>query len=229
MDNIPAGQGVTTIKDGLAYVSSSRHPYEYPLNDAYISFLDSGLHNRALRWGRQMTASDVSPPARRSETGYPPSWILGRINEFYNIHHEALSNTRLIQTTSAALLEDLTAQYRQQLSFRIIMFTKNRLRSFERCWDSVRSALPASSKVTVHVDVRVDFDPSMSNAYRRDYDAYLASIAGDLGPASSIEIMRQGDTLGLRTSILTSWYPASNHEFAIFLVSRQAFRFSVLN
>ena len=52
MDNIPKDQGQTIVKGGLAYVPASRHPYEYPMNEAYMSFLSSGLRDRSQSWGR---------------------------------------------------------------------------------------------------------------------------------------------------------------------------------
>lgn len=219
MDNVPASQLKPVIKDGLAYVPSSRHPYEYPLNDAYISFLDSGLRDRMQRWGRQMTGHDVTAPQPRAESGYSASWMLKRLNDFYDLRHEAVSNTRLIQAASERSISKLAEEKPPLPSFKVLMFTKNRLRSFSRCWESVRTALPTVNGVQVHVEVHVDFDPHMSKAGHDEYDLFLAEMATDIGPATTLKIVKQKGNLGLRTSILTSWEPVSNHEFAIFLVS----------
>lgn len=219
MDNIPAGQGKTFIKDGLAYVPSSRHPYEYPLNEAYMSFLQSGLRDRSQPWGRQMGIEDVAIPEPWLEEGYSSTWILDRLNDFYDVRHEALSNTRLLRSTPQYELRALAATFPQPFSFKIILFTKNRLRTFQRCWESVRSALPLDDDIDVNVEVHVDFDPDMDDDDQLDYDEYLAEMEESIGPATTLQIIRKPVPMGLRASILSSWQPDSNHEFAIFLVS----------
>jgi hypothetical protein len=219
MDNIPAGQGKTVIKNGLAYVPSSRHPYEYPLNEAYMSFLQSGLRERSQPWGRQMGLDDVSIPEPWLEEGYSASWILDRLNDFYDVRHEALSKTRLLKSTPQHDLQDLAASFPQPYSFKIILFTKNRLRTFQRCWESVRSAFPLDEDIEVTVEVHVDFDSNMDDNDQLDYDDYLAEMEESIGPASTLQIIRKPVPMGLRASILSSWQPESNHEFAIFLVS----------
>lgn len=216
MDNVPKGGGVTTVKDGLAYVPASRHPYEYPLNEAYQSFLASGLHDRSQRWGRQLDVADVSAPAIWSGGDYSADWILDRIDDFYDVRHEALSRTRLIQSVSPETLADFSVQIPPMLTFRIILFTKNRLKSFARCWESVRAALPIESEVIV--DVRVDLDPDMSRRDEVSYSDYLEAMELEPGPADEVHITRADRPLGLRESILSSWQPTANHEFAIFLV-----------
>lgn len=223
MDNIPVGQGKTTIKNGLAYVPSSRHPYEYPMNEAYMSFLQSGLKDRQQPWGRQMTLEDVTIPEPRSAVeggeGYSRQWILERLNEFYDVRHEALSNTRLLRGTPAQELEVLSKDDPPAVSFKIIIFTKNRLEAFQRCWESVRSALPLEDDdIDVDVEIHVDLDPFMDEYDQEDYDIYLEDMEESLGPATSLKVVRQRRAMGLRASILSSWHPTSNHEFAIFLV-----------
>lgn len=219
MDNIPKGQGKTEIRNGLAYVPSSRHPYEYPLNDAYMSFLSSGLRNRQQPWGRTLGPKDVSVPQVWTGGDYEPEWILDRLDEFYDIRHEALSRTRLIQSIPAPKLELLAARNPPRFAVRIIMFTKNRLRSFQRCWESVRTAFPIEG-TDVYVDVHLDHDPAMSKFERDEYDAYLELLKRDPGPAQSVTVFKSTKEMGLRASILSSWTPRDNHEYAIFLVRR---------
>ncbi|KAL7342863.1 glycosyl transferase family 64 domain-containing protein [Rhodotorula toruloides] len=216
MDNIPKGQGKTEIRNGLAYVPSSRHPYEYPLNDAYMSFLSSGLRDRQQPWGRTLGPKDVSVPQVWAGGDYEPEWILNRLDEFYDIRHEALSRTRLIQSIPAPKLELLAARNPPRFAVRIIMFTKNRLRSFQRCWESVRTAFPIEG-TDVSVDVHLDYDPAMSKFDRDEYDAYLELLKRDPGPAQSVTVFKSTKEMGLRASILSSWTPRDNHEYAIFL------------
>lgn len=217
MDNVPKGQGKIEIHGGLAYVPSSRHPYEYPLNDAYISFLLSGMRHRTQPWGRSLGPNDVAVPQVWTGGDYEADWILDRLDEFYDIRHESLSRTRLIQSVPSTKLELIAARNPPRFAFRIIMFTKNRLHSFKRCWESVRTAFPIEGS-DVFVDVHVDHDPKMSNFERNEYDAYLELLKRDPGPARSVNVLKSTKELGLRASILSSWTPASNHEFAIFLV-----------
>lgn len=219
MDNVPKGRGATTVKNGLAFVPDSRHPYEYPLNEAYQSFLASGLHNRNMTWGRHLAFTDVSEPEAWDCDDYPAEWILDRIDAFYDVRHEALSRTRFMQGVSPDVLyEYSTRRGPPPLEFRVIMFTKNRLASFARCWESVRAAFPIKS--SVGIEVRFDLDPAMSYKEESRYLDYLEAMQDDLGPAQSLDIIPAQRPLGLRQSILTSWKPTSNHEYAIFLVSR---------
>ncbi|GAA6019196.1 hypothetical protein JCM8202_000930 [Rhodotorula sphaerocarpa] len=216
MDNVPKGRGATTVKNGLAFVPDSRHPYEYPLNEAYQSFLASGLHNRNMTWGRHLAFTDVSEPEAWDCDDYPAEWILDRIDAFYDVRHEALSRTRFMQGVSPDVLyEYSTRRGPPPLEFRVIMFTKNRLASFARCWESVRAAFPIKS--SVGIEVRFDLDPAMSYKEESRYLDYLEAMQDDLGPAQSLDIISAQRPLGLRQSILTSWKPTSNHEYAIFL------------
>ncbi|GAA6057697.1 hypothetical protein NBRC10513_003040 [Rhodotorula toruloides] len=216
MDNIPKGQGKTEIRNGLAYVPSSRHPYEYPLNDAYMSFLSSGLRDRKQPWGRALGPKDVFVPQVWLDGDYEPDWILDRIDEFYDVRHESLSRTRFIRSIEPAKLEAIAARNPPRVSFRIIIFTKNRLRSFQRCWASVRKALPIED-ADVHVEVHLDFDPFMTRFDRDEYDSFLELIKRNPGPARSVAVIKSVQARGLRASILSSWTPNDNHEFAIFL------------
>lgn len=217
MDNVAKGQGVTRVEDGLAYVPASRHPYEYPLNEAYQSFLASGLHDRSQRWGRDLQLEDVAEPAAWQGGHYPTQWILDRIAQFYDVRHEALSRTRFIKSFSPNQLSEYSTESPVTPSFRIFLFTKNRLRSFQRCWESVRAAFPIRAPVSV--EVRVDMDTHMSLREEDEYLDYFESIQDDLGPAMSLDVVYAKTPLGLRESILSSWGPDTNHEYAIFIVS----------
>lgn len=225
MDNVAKGDGVTRVVNGLAYVPASRHPYEYPLNDAYQSFLASGLHERAQRWGRDLTIDDVAEPAAWTGGDFPTHWILDRLARFYDVQHEALSRTRLLQSIPHQELAQYSTYMPATPSFRVFLFTKNRLKSFVRCWESVRTAFPIRAPVSV--EIRVDMDPYMSSHDEDEYLDYIESMQDDLGPAVSLDVVFAKHPLGLRESILSSWDPDTNHEFAIFLVcprSRPVFR-----
>ncbi|GAA5852127.1 hypothetical protein JCM8547_000166 [Rhodosporidiobolus lusitaniae] len=218
MDNVPKEQLKSIkISNNLAYVPTSRHPYEYPLNEAYISFLKSGLKNRDQPWGRYLGVDDVAVPEPYTASSYSHDWILQRLDEFYDIRHEALKNTRFMQATPPTQLATLAASSSTPYSFRVILFTKNRLSSFQRCWESVTAAYPLPADVPVDVVVYVDYDPLMTDEVRAEYEAYLDQIKQHHGPASSVQIVKQTQPIGLRTSILSSWHPSSNHEYAIFL------------
>ncbi|GAA5985543.1 hypothetical protein JCM10908_007019 [Rhodotorula pacifica] len=216
MDNVAKNDDdVTRVEDGLAYVPASRHPYEYPLNEAYQSFLASGLHDRSQRWGRDLEIEDVVEPAIWPRGDYPWKWIVDRLAQFYDPRHEALSRTRLIQHLPTEALSAYTADSSATPSFRVILFTKNRLRSFARCWKSVRTAFPIQAPV--YLEVRVDLDESMSMRDEDEYLDYLDAMQDDLGPGISLDVIHAKSPLGLRESIVSSWDPVSNNEFAIFL------------
>lgn len=221
MDNVPKGQGKTEIRNGLAYVPSSRHPYEYPLNDAYMSFLSSGLRNRQQPWGRALGPDDVFVPQIWLGGDYDPDWILDRLDEFYDVRHESLSRTRLIQSIAPAKLEAIAARNPPRATFRIMIFTKNRLHSLQRCWASVRRAFPIED-ADVYVEVHVDFDIYMKRFERDEYGSFLELIKRNPGPARSVTVIKSVHARGLRASILSSWIPEGNHEYAIFLV-RESF------
>ena len=221
MDNVAKGQGVTRVEDGLAYVPASRHPYEYPLNEAYQSFLASGLHDRSQRWGRDLQLEDVAEPDAWQGGDYPTQWILDRIAQFYDVRHEALSRTRFIRSVAPDQLSEYSTESPVAPSFRVFLFTKNRLRSFQRCWESVRAAFPIRAPVSI--EVRVDVDEHMSLREEDEYLDYFESIQDDLGPAMSLDVVYAKTPLGLRESILSSWDPDTNHEYAIFIVSAELF------
>ena len=142
---------------------------------------------------------------------------MDRLHQFYDVRHEALSKTRFIQSVSEATLLSYAQSAAQPITFRIIMFTRNRLASFKRACESVRNALPIESRVVV--DIRVDYDADMSEQERRQYKNDLDLVVRDQGSASDINVHWSSTTVGLRAAILSSWSPASNDEYVIFIVS----------
>ncbi|CAF3122687.1 unnamed protein product [Rotaria sp. Silwood2] len=105
MDNISPGNHFTQrikIKNGLAYVRNSRHPYEYPQNEAYKSFLSDGLKFPYQAWGRTLTTEyrletlGATDPKRKS--------FDGKLNPMTSLGHP--------QTVTMELLEDLFECYR---------------------------------------------------------------------------------------------------------------------
>ncbi|KAK4049337.1 hypothetical protein OIO90_005466 [Microbotryomycetes sp. JL221] len=112
MDNVPkdasGGVGAVIKEDGLAYVPASRHPYEYPMNEAYQTFLKSGLKRRGQRWGRNLDVDDVDQPQIWfDKRGYNAEWIVERLDEFFDVRHESLSRTRFIKNLGVDRLESI--------------------------------------------------------------------------------------------------------------------------
>lgn len=211
LDNQPIVKGSITIVNGLATVPWSRHPYEYPMNDAYISFLMSGLKNRNQPWGRLLTSADVVMPAPGLPAGYCDEWIIDRLDQFYEIRHEALSNNAVILRANLAPLTTPPV-----FRIRVIFFTKNRVGSFQRAWRSYWNARPIASPVVV--DVFVDYDNTLDQSNTDRYEKFLKEIAANTTTKMPIRVTKSLETKGLRTTVMESWKPTSNHEFAIFVV-----------
>jgi hypothetical protein len=91
-------QRTIVVTEGLASVPQSRHPYEYPMNDAYISFLESGLLDPSQAWGRGLGEHSARKPAiyGGAHGWYDPQWILERLAKFYDVQHDALMNNHLL-------------------------------------------------------------------------------------------------------------------------------------
>lgn len=211
LDNQPITKGSITIVNGLATVPWSRHPYEYPMNDAYISFLKSGLKDREQPWGRLLTRNDVTLPAPGLPTGYSDQFVLDRLDEFYEVRHEALSNNAVILRSNIPPLTTAPV-----FRIRLIFFTRNRVGSFQRAWRSYWNA--RRIKTPVLVDVFVDYDDNMPQASAERYEGFLREIASNTTKETPIRVIRSPETKGLRSMVMESWKPTSNHEFAIFVV-----------
>ncbi|KAM0790421.1 hypothetical protein ACM66B_003302 [Microbotryomycetes sp. NB124-2] len=218
MDNV--AQGGAVIKDGLAYVPASRHPYEYPLNDAYQTFLKSGMHDPTRRWGRELTSQDTQDPKIWTASEYTVEWILNRLAAFYDVRHPALSRTRLLKSLPAthpvkrADVDGVTT-LPDDTKFRIIILTKNRFGSFRRLCDSVRAAKPVQSEVVVNI--HIDMDADRTREVDEAYEEYVGAWKRQAGALQAVNVEWHEESLGLRRAVLTSWSPKSQHEFAILL------------
>lgn len=206
--DIPAD--MVTIKDGAATVPWTRHPYEWPLNEAYISFLKSGLLDRETPFGRFFTVDTVYPPAPNPMDSYPPSYILEQLQSFYDVQHEALNNNVLLNRIAPSSRGILG---HPQYTIRIIMFTMNRLESFERLWHSYQAAHQIPIAITI--DVFVDHDAKGTAESRASMKRDVLHITRGT-PNITYHFAEQQQ--GLKKSILRSWNSASNYEFAIMLV-----------
>ncbi|KAK4049319.1 hypothetical protein OIV83_004256 [Microbotryomycetes sp. JL201] len=218
MDNV--AQGGAVIKDGLAYVPASRHPYEYPLNDAYQAFLRSGMHHPQQRWGRELTKADIAEPKVWKGSDYSVDWILDRVDRFYDLRHSSLSRTRLIKNAPPIRLARRVNSHNDNTTpnnavFRITILTKNRFWSFRRLCESVRAASPITS--TVLVDIQVDADPERTSRDVEAYEKYISEWAHHSESFKSVSVKWRNRPLGLRQAVLASWEPRSSHEFAILL------------
>lgn len=197
----------TPPKDVLATL-----PAQYHIDDAYLSFLKSGLKDREQRWGHLLNLKDVVKPAPGAATGYSDNFILERLDDFYEIRHEALSNKSLIRRAS---LPPITTP--PTFTIRMIFFTRNRVGSFRRAWSSYWSARPVKSPVLV--DIFMDCDENLDQINTERYDKYLGEISANSTKEKPIRIFRSPETKGLRRTVMESWNPTSNHEYAIFVVS----------
>lgn len=164
-----------------------------------------------------MIPDDVLIPKAYRGAAFSTSWIADRVSAFYNIRHEALSNNVMLGRMSS---QDLDARAVTEITFRLIFFTCSRLESFKRTWESLRKAIPITS--TVLVEVRVDLCGDSTTESQHEYDSFLNSLSQ---PFAAVEVIRASSRQGLKKSILSSWDPTGNFEYAIFIVS--LFRFTI--
>ncbi|KAK4704561.1 hypothetical protein P7C70_g1649, partial [Phenoliferia sp. Uapishka_3] len=208
--DIPAD--MITYANGVATVPWTRHPYEWPLNEAYISFLKSGLRDRGLSYGFELTVEDAIPPKPRSGNGYSPSYVLDRVSRFYDPAHAALANNVMLSQFTPGQLRSRSST---DFNLRLILFTMNRIDSFERLWSSVEAALASHPPtVTVIIDIRVDWDRKAEEAARANIKASIIRMAGS---RTEVTITFASEAWGLKKSVLESWKPSSNSEYAILL------------
>lgn len=192
------------------------------MNDAYQSFLKSGLKDRDLPWGRHLTVDDVDDPGKGSRWGWSPDWILDRVSKFYEVRHEALSTNRLInQFEDKKLLELDPIKNEGEFKIKVIMFTQFRFKSFKRLWSSFERSNKIESEVEVEIIVDFDDEDRLKMEEKIEFNGFLAGLEDRTGlsPAKKVTVIRKRARVGLKKMILTSWNPKSNHEFVIFLVS----------
>lgn len=206
--DIPAD--AVTIIDGAATVPWTRHPYEWPMNEAYISFLKSGLLDRSTPFGRFITLETAVAPKPRAEDGYSPQYILDQLVQFYDIHHAALQNNVLLNSLPPTQILSVP---RPTFTIRILMFTMNRFTSFERLWQSVATAHAIS--VPISIDIFVDYDDGDSLEGRERFQKALHRLVDN---TVNTTVHFAPKKMGLKRSILKAWAPASNYEYAIMLV-----------
>lgn len=207
--DIPAE--LVTIEDGVATVPWTRHPYEWPLKESYVSFLASGLFNRSMPYGRYFDVNTVYTPSPRLEPGYPPTYVLSQLQTFYDVEHAALSKNVMLKSLPSDMV---VSHSRPSYSIRIIMFTMNRLESFKRLWNSVQRA--DTIPVQIDIDIFVDYDDDATAADRRRFEMSLYGFVGST-PNTTLHLAKKRK--GLKQSILEAWKPETNYEYAIMLVS----------
>ncbi|CAF5014896.1 unnamed protein product, partial [Rotaria sp. Silwood1] len=200
------------IKNGLAYVHNSRHPYEYPQNEAYKSFLSDGLKFPYQSWGRTLNTEHrletlkVTDPKRKSFDGL---WLLKRLNEVYDIRHEALSRNKLLHDQFTDK-QKLSVLQETNFSLKLILLTMNRPLSFQRLWKSITNTLSINRTIDIFIHVDMDQDDDR----RRRYLEYLSSLRTRHG---DVHIIAYSARRGLKTIMMEAWRPLSNDEYAIFI------------
>ncbi|CAF4372184.1 unnamed protein product [Rotaria sp. Silwood2] len=196
------------IKNGLAYVHNSRHPYEYPQNEAYRAFLSDGLKFPYQSWGRTLNTEyrlETLKATDLKRKSFDGLWLLERLNRVYDVRHEALSNNKLLhdQFTNKQKLRVLQETH---FSLKLILLTMNRLTSFERLWKSLTKALPINR--TIEIFIHVDMDKNDNK--RRKYLEYLSSLRSLHG---NVHVVAYSERRGLKTLMIEAWRPLNNDEF----------------
>ena len=204
-------QGVQ-IRNGLAYVPNSRHPYEYPMNEAYKTFLSSGLKFPYQSWGRTLTTEyrlTTLKTFNLERISFDGLWLLNRLNRVYDIRHEALSNNKLLREQFTDE-QKLSVLQQTNFSLKLILLTMNRSQSFQRLWKSITNAIPINR--TINIVIHVDMDKNDDK--RRKYLDYLNSLRSLHG---DVHVITYSTPRGLKAIMMEAWYPLNNDEYAIFL------------
>lgn len=201
------------IKNGSAYISNARHPYEYPQNKAYIQFLSEGLKFPYQSWGRTLTTGyelTLSKTTVFKRASFDGLWLLNRLNSVYDIRYEALSKNKLLRDQFS---DEQKYSILQQTNFtlKLILLTMNRLHSFQRLWKSLNNALPINQ--TINIFIHMDMD-NEDNEKRQQYLEYLNSLRSHHG---NVHIIAYSIQRSLRAIMLEAWRPLNNDEYAVFL------------
>lgn len=204
------GSAEVTIDKGLAIVPESRHPYEFPNNEAYMGFLSSGLKITGARWGRLLTSKDVSLPAMNGPKRYTPEYVIGRLAKYYDLQHMALSTNEYLKGIGKEAYDEALSH--ADFSFRVNFFAYNRPDSFKRAWRAFVMADRIDRKVDAHVFI--DYDPFMAEEARLEQ---LQTIRSLNNPHGQVFIRQAKEQQGLKTSIMNSWLALKNSEYAIFI------------
>lgn len=227
------GKKKVVVKEGMAFYDKSRHPYEFPTNNAYIKFLEGGLLDPSARWGRQLMPSDVEAPV--AGTGlhwYSEDWIMERLMKQYDVTNPALSSNAYLHSAlshrnSSAIPssghDGHDMAHRNQIGmrsdtgikFRIQIFTQNRFQSFLRLWKSINRSRPINKPVVIFI--HVDGVTEMSSKSRELRERVLADVNKLKSRHGKVTVISHDEQIGLRHSIMMAWPAADDNEFCIFL------------
>lgn len=223
------------LKDNMAfYNQGTRHPYEYPMNEGYIRFLEEGLLDPDFRWGRDLLPSDVEPPAPdKGLDWYSAEWIVERLGKYYNLTHPAISSNTYIKSTlshrdsfapslgSSPVFgddqssKDIGIDRDAGIRFRIQIFTQSRFDAFQSLWISINKARRISKPVEIFI--HIDGVEGLSQKEREAREVDIADIGKLHSPHGNVSVVVQSEQLGLRKSIMRAWAASDDREFCIFL------------
>ena len=142
IDNIKGQKTIAVTEGGQAIVKESRHPYEFPQNEAYFAFLSQGLHYPFQPWGKDVGPLDVSD-VQVGVLPYQRSAVISSLMEGYDIRYPGIASSDYIKAIpKIEKMQYIRAMAQKLLCFRIIVFTFNRPASLERLWKSIEEALP---------------------------------------------------------------------------------------
>ena len=196
----------------LAYVSNSRHPYEFPQNEAYTTFLTSGLKSPYRSWGRALTNEYCLETAKESDAkpiSFSGLWLLNRLNQVYNIRHEALLNNQLLRDQFTDE-QKFNVLQKTDFNLKLILLTMNRPESFTRLWESLMNAYGINR--TINIFIHVDMDKNDDK--RKKYVKYLRSLRSLHG---EVYVVAYSTPRSLKTVMIEAWHPLNNDEYAVFL------------
>ncbi|CAF1484768.1 unnamed protein product, partial [Didymodactylos carnosus] len=198
------------FKQGLAYVPDFQHPYEFPQNEEYKTFLSSGLKQPFRSWGRTLTKEYnlIKPSIPEIKTNsFGGTWLVNRLNRVYDLRHQALSNNEFL----AHITDKQKLDVLQQTSFslRIIILTMNRSHSFRRLWKSLMNAHRINRIIKIFIYVDFEKDDIKRHKYLK-YLKSLKSLHGD------VNLIVYSTHRGLKTIMMESWQSQNNDEYALF-------------
>lgn len=214
-DNLSKAKANWTVtKDGLAVNSVSRHAYEWPRNEAYLSFLyDSARHFDMNRARSRVVFSPVSPPVVSQQARIVES--IQRLNSLFDVRHPALSSSAFLQRPS--LKQALLSQAQKTpFNLRVTIITYQRfhialelIRAVSAEFQSENHFLSDDATVSMHV--MLDRDESGSDEARDRFVSDAKSLYPD------ITFSVAATNRGLRNSWMENWTPRTLDSFNIVL------------
>ena len=204
------------IRNGTAVAVGVSHPYEFPQNENYTTFLYSA--SRELLSCRARDCFKDFVPKQRLVVDNIDSWLVS-LHESFDVRHPAFSNNKLLRSPAVS---DRLLQLIKTTPFKL-RFT---LLSFKRLGNTRELAmklleqflnwreLVKSEDVSVETHVHVD--------YSDEFHEHFTQLQEDLGGLYSNAGQNLSFTLterhgGLRDSWLRNWQPVSQDEFNVII------------